>query len=412
MMKVDQIISPKWMLISSKDKPQKNLSIVISGNKIHEILSNDDAIRKYNTENHIKLPNQILLPGLINPYSQLSQQLTDQILSYFIQKDSASDIKKSLYDRYSEFSAKLSAIKLIKSGTTSYTNVSCNPDIFINVFSQVGVRLFCGLPMYYNKNYWSKNEEDSFKKNLAIYDKYKSYPNTKMFFCLFENDPVSESMLNKIANVANELELPVILVNESILSSKNVQYIFETLIELNLLNKNFTCINFPINKYISNLIEEYGINIVLPDLEEKILIDETKRHNLSLFIDKYSTNMDMSLMRGIEQLYLRNKYTLSISEISNIFFKKINKNAAKVISSENNLGELEINKNADIISINIGRSDMIKGNIMNLHFFDSNEHNMIDNVWVAGKHIYKNKKLVTINEHILYDEIDYINGSK
>ena len=120
----------------------------------------------------------------------------------------------------------------------------------------------------------------------------------------------------------------------------------------------------------------------------------------------------MSLMRGIEQLYLRNKYTLSISEISNIFFKKINKNAAKVISSENNLGELEINKNADIISINIGRSDMIKGNIMNLHFFDSNEHNMIDNVWVAGKHIYKNKKLVTINEHILYDEIDYINGSK
>jgi len=219
-------------------------------------------------------------------------------------------------------------------------------------------------------------------------------------------------MLNKIANVANELELPVILVNESILSSKNLQNIFETLIELNLLNKNFTCINFPINRYISNLIEEYGINIVLSDLEEKILIDETKRHNLSLFIDKYSTNMDMSLMRSIEQLYLRNKYTLSISEISNIFFKKINKNAAKVISSENNLGELEINKNADIISINIGRSDMIKGNIMNLHFFDSNEHNMIDNVWVAGKHIYKNKKLVTINEHILYDEIDYINGSK
>ena len=98
-------------------------------------------------------------------------------------------------------------------------------------------------------------------------------------------------------------------------------------------------------------------------------------------------------------------------EISNILFKIINKNAAKVLSRENNLGELEINKNADIISISFARSDSIKGDIMNLNFFDSYQHNMIDNVWIAGKHIYKNRKLVTINEHILYDEIDYINGS-
>lgn len=411
MANIDQIISPKWMLTSSRDKPQKDMSIVISGNKIHEILSSDDAIRKYETEKHLKLPNQILLPGLINPYSELSQQLTEQIISHCIQKDSSSDRKKFLYNHYSDFAAKLTAIKLIKAGITSYTNVSCYPDIFIDVFSQVGIRLFCGLPMYCNKNPWSNNEEDSFKKNLAIYDKYKSSPNTQMFFCLFENDPISQSMLNKIANVANELELSVMLVNESILSLEKTQNIFEPLIELNLINKNFTCINFPLNSYILNLVEEYGINIILPDLQEKILTDKVRRNNISLFIEKYSTNMDMNLMRNIEQIYLRNEYNLTMPEISTIFFKIINKNAAKVLSRENNLGELEINKNADIISISFARSGSIKGDIMNLNFFDSCEHNMIDNVWIAGKHIYKNRKLVTINEHILYDEIDYINRS-
>ena len=116
----------------------------------------------------------------------------------------------------------------------------------------------------------------------------------------------------------------------------------------------------------------------------------------------------MSLMRNIEQIYLKNEYDLPISEISNIFFRFINKNAAKVVSREDNTGYIDINYNADLISMNIGRSNILKSDIMNLHLFDSNQHNMIDNVWIAGKHIYNNRKLVTINEHILYDEIELL----
>ena len=63
-----------------------------------------------------------------------------------------------------------------------------------------------------------------------------------------------------------------------------------------------------------------------------------------------------------------------------------------------------------MISIDIDRSDIIEDDVMKLHFFNTNERNMIDNVWIAGKHVYKNRKLVTINEHILYDEIEHFNG--
>ena len=65
----------------------------------------------------------------------------------------------------------------------------------------------------------------------------------------------------------------------------------------------------------------------------------------------FMKDMDMNLMRNIEQIYLRNEYNLTMPEISTIFFKIINKNAAKVLSRENNLGELDINKNADIICL-------------------------------------------------------------
>ena len=411
MTKIDQIISPKWMLISAKDQPQKNLSIIVSGNKIHDILDSNDAIKKYKSSKHLKLTNHILLPGLINPFSQLSQQLIDNTISQYLAEDSEINREKFLNGHYLDITAKLTAIKLIKSGTTSYTNVSYHPNIFIETFREIGIRLFCGLPMLYNKNIWSNNEEDSFKKNLAIYDKYKSYPNTKMFFCLFGSEPISQLMLTKIANIANELDLPIMLVNDLMKSEEKKRGIFESLIEFNLINKNFTCVDFPPNNYILSLIKKYGINLALSDLQEKILTDKTIRSNISLFIKEYSKNIDLSLIRNIEQIYLRNRYSLDISEISIMLFKIINNNAAKVISKENNTGELEISKNADMISVNIDRSDIIKTKLMNLNFFDSSQHNMIDNVWIAGKHIYKDRKLVTINEHILYDDIKYLTGS-
>ena len=410
MTKVDQIITPKWVLTSEEDKPQKNLSIVLSGNRIHDIENSGDILKKYKTEKHIKLPNHILLPGLINPYSQLSQQLATEIKKKYAERNSTGKRGKFTFDSCLNIAAKLTAIKLIKSGTTSYSNISYYPDIFIKTFSQTGIKLFCGLPILYNKNPWSENEIDCFKKNLAIYDEYKSYPNTKMFFCLFKSEPVSQSMLDKIANVANELELPLMLVNNSTESSKKTRHIFESLIELNLINKNFTCIDFSLDSFVSNLIEKYDINLVLSDLPEKLFSIKRRRNNISTFIENYVLNRDMSLIRNIEQIYLRNKYKSTISKTSNILFKIINKNAAKVICNEDNTAELEINKNADMISIDIDRSDIIEDDVMKLHFFNTNERNMIDNVWIAGKHVYKNRKLVTINEHILYDEIEHFNG--
>ncbi len=94
MTEIDQIISPKWMLTSMKDKPQKNLSIVISGNKIHDILDSNEVIKKYKTDKHLKLVNHILLPGLINPYSPLSQQLSDEIKSIHLEKKKYKKWKK------------------------------------------------------------------------------------------------------------------------------------------------------------------------------------------------------------------------------------------------------------------------------------------------------------------------------
>ena len=88
MTKVDQIITPKWVLTSEEDKPQKNLSIVLSGNRIHDIENSGDILKKYKTEKHIKLPNHILLPGLINPYSQLSQQLATEIKKKYAERNS------------------------------------------------------------------------------------------------------------------------------------------------------------------------------------------------------------------------------------------------------------------------------------------------------------------------------------
>ena len=77
-------------------------------------------------------------------------------------------------------------------------------------------------------------------------------------------------------------------------------------------------------------------------------------------------------------------------------------NSAKAMGLENRVGLLSKGYLADIISVNI--SELLKRGRPS---FDGIERklksNDIDNVWMSGRYIMKNKKLMTIMEEKIYD---------
>ena len=79
----------------------------------------------------------------------------------------------------------------------------------------------------------------------------------------------------------------------------------------------------------------------------------------------------------------------------------ITNNGAESLGLDFNTGKLKPKYSADIISIKINDLGMDK---IDLYKCIESElvSNNIDNVWISGKQILKDKKLLTINEDMLY----------
>jgi 5-methylthioadenosine/S-adenosylhomocysteine deaminase len=79
----------------------------------------------------------------------------------------------------------------------------------------------------------------------------------------------------------------------------------------------------------------------------------------------------------------------------------ITSNGAESLGLDFNIGKLKPKYSADLISIKINDLGI---NELDLYKYIENEliSNNIDNVWISGKQILKDKKLLTINEDMLY----------
>ena len=72
------------------------------------------------------------------------------------------------------------------------------------------------------------------------------------------------------------------------------------------------------------------------------------------------------------------------------------------------IGVFDKGYSADIVSINI--KDIIQTNLILFNGIENDLKSMnIDNVWISGKQLLKNSKLLTINENKIYDKFKKIN---
>ena len=87
---------------------------------------------------------------------------------------------------------------------------------------------------------------------------------------------------------------------------------------------------------------------------------------------------------------------------TNTIFKMVTINPALSLGLDQNIGMLAQGYLADIISINIKniiQKDSVSYNGIEKYLKSSN----IDNLWISGRHVLKNYKLLTLEENKMYD---------
>ena len=412
MIKIDQAISSRWIMTMNGKSLIEDHSIAIDGNTIKEILPTKDLLSTYEVTNHIHLKEQIVLPGLINNqiYSPIS-----------LGNENKRHLKIISQKEYSNIIIKYMIAEMLKNGITTFSDVGLSPDITIDQVNQTHIRANIGLPIFKYPSLWAREEKIYLSKSLAVYDEFKNDPNIKLSFHLDSITQLSKDTILKVAEIANELDIPIRMsLNENQkeidkCKSKYKLRPLQYLQKIGLLSNTFSGMNMSIfsNTDLS-IIKKYKVNIInCPNshLKSYLGICETKELlknniNVSLGTGNPYLNNDIDMLDEIKITGLLSKLDKVKKNDFKAFdlLKLITINSAKSFGLGHKIGKLEIGQLADVISIKIDINKYKEG--LNTDILHNNlKSTDIMNVWISGKRIVKNKKLLTINENLLYDKL-------
>jgi len=414
MQNVDKIISAKWVLSTKNDGLLKDHSVIIEGNIIKDILPSKEILKKYQTNNHRVLESHVVTPGLVNNNICLPHIFSRKYL-----KNNILTNKKNINNKaYLELSTEIALCQMIKNGVTTFTDTSTYPEIILKQVIKSGIRANIGLPILSHKTNWAEKEQGYFKKSISFYDEYRDNPSIKLYLNLNGIDMLSKSGFEKVSQIASELDIPVRMYLHENLDKLNVfkkkykQRPIKFLEQLGLLSNSFTAMNpFHVTKSDMNIMKKYKIHVVhTPSLNimSKNIYCNTKlflKNNIKISLGTGEHTMgssinllnEMRLASLLSRLNVNKNDHLTQLELLGL----ITSNGAESLGLDFNIGKLKPKYSADIISIKINDLGMDK---IDLYKCIESElvSNNIDNVWISGKQILKDKKLLTINEDMLY----------
>ena len=414
MQNVDKIISAKWVLSSKNDSLLKDHSVVIEGNIIKDILPSQEISKKYHTNNRLILKNHIVAPGLINNNVCLPYIFSREYL-----KSNIPATQKNINNKaYLELSTEIALCQMIKNGITTFTDTSTYPEIILKQVIKSGVRANIGLPILSQKTNWAEKEQEYFKKSISFYDEYRDNPSIKLYLNLNGIHMLSKSGFGKVSQIASELDMPVRMYLHENLGKLNTfkkkykQRPIKFLEELGLLSNSFTAMNpFHMTKSDINIMKKYKVHVVhTPSLNimSKNIYCNTKlflKNNIkvSLGTGEHTIGSSINLLNEMRLASLLSRLSVNKSDYltQSELLGLITNNGAESLGLDFNIGKLKPKYSADIISIKINDLGMDK---IDLYKCIESEliSNNIDNVWISGKQILKDKKLLTINEDMLY----------
>lgn len=395
----------------------KKSSLLIENDKITKI---DKDIDENNASKIINGENKILMPGLINTHTHLSMTLfrsyaDDLELDSWL-NDYIWPIEAKLNKEYCYIGALLASIEMIKSGTTTFSDMYFFMDGVRDAIDKSGLRgaLSYGMIDFGN----SKKRKEEIKTSTKLFKNYNNSSDgrIKVFFGPHSTYTCSKELLEEVKKLASKYDTNIhIHMNETkkeiedVLNSTGMRP-FEYLNDLNFLSKDLIAAHgvWLSNEEI-NLIKENNVKIshnpcsnmklssgiapIYKLLNEDICVSlgtdgASSNNNLDMFEEmKFA-----SLLQKVDTFNPKALPSKEIIKIATI-------NGAKSLNLDKEIGTIEVGKKADLILIDNASCNLTPSNnsITSNIVYSANGSN-VDTTICNGKILMENKELTCLDE--------------
>lgn len=417
----NSILIKNALILSPNTNFENKQSILIKDNLIAEISSQID---ESNASKIIDATGKIVIPGLINTHTHLSMTLfrglaDDLSLDSWL-NDHIWPMEANLNGDFCYIGALLGAVELIKSGTTTFSDMYFYMEDVARAIDEAGIRAVLSYGMIdFGDEEKRKNE---IKANLELFEACDGMADgrIKVFFGPHSPYTASEELLIKVRELADEYNMGIhIHVSETqkeiedVSSQKGLRP-FEYLDkigflgpdvvaahsvwlsdnEIEIIKKNNVKIS---HNPCSNMKLASGVAPVSKLIENDICV--------SIGTDGASSNNNLDLIEELKTASLLQKVSTLDPKVLNsdeaIAMGTIK--GAEALGLESEIGSIEVGKKADIVLIDTNSANMVpdSSSLSSNIIYSANGSN-VDTTICDGKILMENKKLIILDEEEIY----------
>ena len=395
--------------------------VLIKNDLIYEI---SDKIEEENVDKIIDGSEKLLLPGFINTHTHLSMTLfrglaDDLSLDEWL-NDNIWPVEANLNEYYCYIGALLGAVELIRSGTTTFSDMYFYMEDVAKAVEKSGLRAALSYGMIDFGD--EEKRKSEIETNLQLFKNCNNSADgrIKVFFGPHSPYTASEELLKEVRRLADENDIRIHIhvsetqkeINDSI-DEKGMRP-FEYLDSIGFLGPDVVCAHSVwlsdeeieiIKKHdvkishnpCSNMKLASGIAPISKLLENDICVGigtdgASSNNNLDL-IEELKTASLLQKVSTLDPKVLTSDEALAIGTI----------NGARVLGLEDEIGSVEVGKKADLILIDTNCANMVpdSSNLSSNVIYSANGSN-VDTTICNGQILMENKKLTTLDEQDIY----------
>ena len=424
---VDTLIHARWVIpVTENDPVLDHHSIAIHDGRIVDILPTEQARVQYQAHIENEYSRHALIPGLVNTHTHASMTLfrglaDDLPLMDWLNNHIWPAEQKWVNEEFIHDGSELAIAEMLRSGTTCFNDMYFFPDVTARVARDAGIRACVGLIVLDFPTVWANDAEEYIEKGLDLRDKFRSDSLVHTPFAPHAPFTVSDEPLQKVRMFSDEMDLPVhIHVHET---AHEVEQAIEAtgkrplarLQELGLVSPNLVAVHMTqLTDDEIQMVAEAGSHVVhCPESNLKLasgycqvqkLLDAGV--NVALGTDGTASNNDLNMFGEMRTAALIGK---CIAEDASALsaaqtLRMATLNGAKALGLDNEIGSLEKGKYADMVAVDFNRLELspVYNPVSHLVYSCGREH--VTDVWVAGKHLLKERALTTLDERKIIEK--------
>lgn len=413
-------INARWLIpIEPADVVLEHQAVLVQGDRIAAIVSQDEADARFRTKEVIDLPSHVVLPGLINMHGHAAMSLfrgmaDDLPLMTWLNDHIWPAEGAFVSEAFIADGTQLAMAEMLRTGTTTFSDMYFFPEIVAQLAHDVGMRAQICFPLLDFPTPWGSGPDEYLSKGEAFIKQWRD--NAFIMPAIGPHAPytVSDEPLSKAVALSEATGAPIqIHLHETAFEvedalEKSGKRPTARLAELKVLGTNTQCVHMTqIDESDVALLQATGAHVIhCPESNLKLASGlspvQTFRKagvNVAIGTDGAASNNDLDLFGELNTAAMLAKVVAddasALSAHEALAMATIQ--GARALGRDHELGSLAAGKLADIIAVDLGDPFLQPVYDPASHLVYSNHGRQVSHSWINGVPQVQEGKLTRID---------------